>query len=85
MEGWTDSAGWAGPEKGELRGLYGVCTARRGRPRTGAEAICRRMDADWLGGPRSSGSAGRILQPVLDAAPLQREMAPPSPAPALYI
>lgn len=21
MEGWTDSAGWAGPEKGELRGL----------------------------------------------------------------
>lgn len=82
--GQTPRAG-RGPRKGSCGGFYGVCTARRGRPRAGAEAICRRMDADWLGSPLSSRSAGRILQPVLDAAPLQREMAPPSPAPALYI
>lgn len=30
-------------------------------------------------------SEGRIPQLVLETAPLQREMAPPSPAPALYI
>lgn len=35
--------------------------------------------------PPGSGSAGRTLRLVLEAAPLQREMAPPSPAPALYI
>lgn len=52
--GQTPRAG-RGPRKGSCGGFYRVCTARRGRPRAGAEAICRRMDADWLGGPRSSG------------------------------
>lgn len=91
--GRTPRAG-RGPKKGRVGGFYGVSTVRRARSRTDTKAISKWMDVDCNGGlptTRRLGlaglavAAGRTLQLLLEAAPIQREMAPPSPAPALYI
>lgn len=77
--------GLGGAGKGGLQGLLWGLHCPPG-PAVGGDGAHFQADGRGLHGrPPEARSAGRLLRLVLEAAPLQHEMAPPSPAPALYI